>query len=73
MLEAAPPSDACSSLTRRKPGPNWEASAARGGRKREEEERRTPCIIGQDEGKDPRKTSRTCPIALLPFARWALP
>lgn len=31
MLEAAPPSDACSSLTRRNPRPNWEAGAARGG------------------------------------------
>lgn len=44
-----------------------------GGRKREEEDGRTPCIIRPEERRDKRKTSGTRQIALLPFLRWALP
>jgi len=38
-----------------------------------EEDGRTPCIIRREEPRDTRKTRGTRPIALLPFARWALP
>jgi hypothetical protein len=44
-----------------------------GGRKREKEDGRTPCIIRQEEVKDTWKNSQTHQIALFPFARWALP
>lgn len=73
MLEAAPPSDACSSLTRRKPRPSREASAARGGgggRRKAEGHRASSA---KRNGRDGRKTRGTHQTALLPCARWALP
>lgn len=43
-----------------------------GGRRREEEDGRTPCIIREEEA-DKWKTHQIHQIALFPFARQALP
>lgn len=40
-----------------------------GGRKREEDDGRTPYIIREEAAKDKWKTSQTHQIALFPFAR----
>lgn len=53
-------------LSRRKPRPNWDARAARGGGRGKDR-------VHQQSRKGQRQASRTHHIALPPFARWALP
>lgn len=59
MLEAAPPSAACSSLTWRKPRPSWEARAARGEDGGGRGQDRAPPGGGGQGRRHPRRSRRT--------------
>lgn len=70
MLEAAPPSAACSSLTWRKPRPSWEARAARGGGRGRT--RAGPRATGR-RGAGQTAPPPEPPNPFAPFARRTLP
>lgn len=70
MLEAAPPSAACSSLTWRKPRPSWEARAARGGGRGRT--RAGPRATGRRGGGQTAPPPEP-PNRFAPFARRTLP
>lgn len=70
MLDAAIPSDACSSLTGRKTKTKLGSQCGPGGRKREKEDGgRTPCILREEEVKDRWKNQSSPPICIISLCK----